>query len=286
MQYSRLTWEQSVLWLRQQPAQDARVRACYYDDPLIEAAQRFAASAEWRASRDLIPRPPGRALDLGAGRGISSYALACDGWTTIALEPDPSPIVGSNAIHTLAEATGLPIYAVENYAETLPFANSTFDLIYARQFLHHARDLEAVCYEIARVLKRGGWFLATREHVISRSRDLKDFLANHPLHHLYGGENAFRLCEYREALSAAGLRLVQIMGPFENQINYSPMTEVEMRGVICRFAYRAIGAKPINQLLNERYALGRWLFGCLKHWASRLNRTPGRLYSFLLIKDA
>ena len=63
------TWEQAVLWLRSQPQRQDLVRACYYDDPLYEAAERFRQSGEWQATARLVRRwLPGKVLDLGAGR--------------------------------------------------------------------------------------------------------------------------------------------------------------------------------------------------------------------------
>src|SRR3989304_10231248 len=102
MNYKPMTWEEAVLWLKQQPDQTELVKACFFDDPLIETAERYYKSSEWEAVRELIPNPQGKALDLGAGRGISSYALAKDGWDTTALEPDKSKIVGAGAIRSLA----------------------------------------------------------------------------------------------------------------------------------------------------------------------------------------
>src|SRR5262249_28824130 len=124
MTTSAMTWEQSVAWLRVQPDQVELVRACFFDDPLLAAAQRFHASSEWVATRALLPSPPGRALDMGAGRGIASYALAADGWQVTALEPDPSNLVGAGAIRALASESGNPIEVVEQWGETLPFASA------------------------------------------------------------------------------------------------------------------------------------------------------------------
>ncbi len=137
----------------------------------------------------LQPYLPDHVLDLGAGRGISSYAFAQSGSTVMALEPDSSQIVGAGAIRALVEQTQLPIQAIQEYGETLPFSNQIFDVVYGRAVLHHARDLKQLCQEAARVLKPGGAFLATREHVISHKADLPRFLEAHSLHRYYGGEN-------------------------------------------------------------------------------------------------
>ena len=187
------TWEEAVLWLKAQPEEVELVRACFFDDPLIDAAERYYASSEWDAVRKLTGPTGGRALDVGAGRGISSYALARDGWQVTALEPDPSAVVGAGAIEQLATASNLPIEVVRDWGESLPFPDASFDLVYGRQVLHHARDLPTLCAEMARVLKPAGTFIATREHVIFKDADLAVFLAEHPLHRLYGGENAYRL---------------------------------------------------------------------------------------------
>src|SRR5437016_3057671 len=101
------SWEEAVRWLCQQPDQQELVRACYYDEPRTQAAERFRRSEEWQATRAWLPKHLGRALDVGAGHGISSYALTVDGWRTTALEPDPSSFVGAEAIRRLAIEGGV-----------------------------------------------------------------------------------------------------------------------------------------------------------------------------------
>ncbi|RWP97518.1 class I SAM-dependent methyltransferase [Mesorhizobium sp.] len=92
----------------------ARPRAAYFDDPVV-AAQRYLESAEFDAVRSMIPRKVGRALDLGAGNGILSYALTREGWSVTAVEPDPSALVGAAAIRTLADKTGTRIDVIEAF---------------------------------------------------------------------------------------------------------------------------------------------------------------------------
>ena len=260
-----MNWEQAVAWLREQPDQQELVRACFYDDPLPEAARRYHACAEWQAVRRLLPATPGSVLDLGAGRGIAAYSLARDGWTVTALEPDPSPLVGGGAIRELARESGLHLTVVEQWGERLPFADASFDAVHARQVLHHARDLDRLCGEIARVLRPGGAFVATREHVVDREEDLPAFFASHPLHRLYGGENAFPLARYRQALARAGLTVDGVLSPWESDINLYPLTLDDIRQRLAQAS-----GFPFPRLIPN------WLL----HWKSRRASSPGRLYTF------
>jgi len=267
-----LTWEEAVLWLRQQPDQAALVRDCFYDDPLRESAERYYRSSEWRAVQSILTGAVrGDALDLGAGRGISSYSLARDGWRVTALEPDTSSVVGAGAIRMLAEETKLAIRVIEEWGEKLPSPDESFDLVYARQVLHHARDLRALCREVYRVLKPGGLFVATREHVISKREDLQAFLEAHPLHRLYGGEHAYFVAEYIDAIKQAGLRLTRILNPLESDINLFPDTRqaVKMK-LAAKIKWPWPGLIPDAALA----LLGSTL------------RTPGRLYTFIGRKAA
>jgi len=273
-----ITWEEAVQWLRGQQDQEQLVRDCYYDDPLFAAAERYWQSGEWHAIRGFLPAGDGSALDVGAGRGIASYALAREGFQVTALEPDPSETVGAGAIRSLAEGTEFPIKVVEEVSERLPFADESFDLVFARAVLHHTRDLEGACREFFRVLKPGGRLLAVREHVISRPSDIQQFLDQHPLHRLYGGENAFLLGRYREAISGAGFNGVQVLPPWQSAINYFPQTEALLKdGVISRAAKIYPGAGRIFRFLLE--FPGMWPLGCFL--LSKIDQRPGRLYSFI-----
>lgn len=275
------TWEQAVSWLLSQPEHSELCRACYYDRPALGAAQRFWASEEWRALRAVMPSPPGAALDVGAGMGVAAYALARDGWRTVALEPDASDFVGAGAIRRLAAEAGLTIEVVQEWGESLPFADASFDLVHARQVLHHARDLPRFCRELQRVLKPGGTLVATREHVISSAKQLPAFLAKHPLHKLYGGENAFTLQAYLEALRDSGLQVQRQWGPLESVINYAPLTQAGLADEISGRASRLPGAVPIVRALLAPL----WRTRALA-LLSRLDRRPGRLHSFVARRPA
>jgi 2-polyprenyl-3-methyl-5-hydroxy-6-metoxy-1,4-benzoquinol methylase len=224
MNAERLSWEEAVRSLLAREDQAELVRACYYDGTPIAAAERFHASEEWQATRALLPAPGGDALDVGAGRGISSYALARDGWKVTALEPDPSDLVGSGAIRAVAASSRLSITVVEDFGETLPFDSGSFDVVYGRAVLHHARDLRAFCSELFRVLRPGGTIVAAREHVVSSAAQLQRFLAEHPLHRSYGGENAYSRGSYADALTRGGFADLHVLAPFASPVNFAPWT--------------------------------------------------------------
>lgn len=275
-----ISWEAAVQWLRAQPEQKELVYACYYDQPLEQAASRYYYSAEWLAIRDLLPRCAGKVLDVGAGHGITSYALAKDGWQVTALEPYPSDEVGAGAIRRLAQGENLPIDVVQEFGEKIPFQDGCFDVVFARQALHHANDLPQFCTEIARVLKPGGRFVAIRDHVISHKTDLEKFLAIHPLHRYYGGENAFLLQEYKQAFASAGLILKQALRPLESAINFSPHDDVSLKK---EFIGR-IEKLPIGTLIGKILRSYPIIYRMALNSAARFDNRPGRVYSFVCDK--
>lgn len=262
-----ISWEKAVLWLKKQKNQEELVKACYFDDPPIESAKRFYKSPEWREVQKILSQyKKGKALDIGAGRGISSYALAKDGWETVALEPDKSNIVGTGAIKKIIKSEGLNIKIVNEYGEKLPFQRIFFDLVYSRQSLHHAKNLRKFCMEVYRVLKHNGIFLFTREHVLTKKEDLQQFLDSHPLHHLYGGEHAYTLNEYKAAILGSGLRIKKIMPSYNSDINLYPSSKEQIK---------------LEYEKKFGFAIPKLLFKCILYKRNLQDNVSGRNYSFI-----
>lgn len=264
----QLTWEEAVAQLLAQEGERELAEACYFDSPVEACAERFYRSEEWAQTRRYLPAVSegARALDIGAGRGIASYALAKEGWSVSALEPDESGLVGAGAIRELLRHEALDISVVVAEGERLPFEDATFDLVYLRQVLHHAKDLGRLCGEIGRVLKKGGMLVAVREHVIDRHADRERFFEKHPLHRLYGGENAYLLREYIDAIEGGGIRLDVVLPPYSNPVNLAPWNPEKIR----RKLYE-----------KSRLHWPMWSVGFLLRMLDRFSKQPGRLYSFI-----
>jgi SAM-dependent methyltransferase len=271
-----MTTEQAVLALRGDPRYADVVRDAYLGPDAIGNAERFFASAEFAAVLLLaggrVAR--GAVLDVGAGTGIASYAFARGGAReVVALEPDPSDVVGQGVIRRIRD--GLPISIEGGWGEALPFADGRFDVVYLRQVLHHARDLDALVRECARVAARGGVVLATREHVADDAGQLEVFLAAHPIHRLAGGEHAYPLPAYVEAFRRAGLEGPRVLGPYDSVVNAFPAIRDEA-------SLRRHPAVVLEQRLGAVGRLAARVPGVTSLVRRVIDRPlPGRLYSFV-----
>jgi SAM-dependent methyltransferase len=278
-----MTWEQAVQYLRTLPEHKDLVRDAYLDEDIMGAAKRFHASEEYREVLTLIGKyvkkdAPWDVLDVGAGNGIASYAFASEGHRVFALEPDESDDVGAGAIEKLCKKGDMKIEILRSQAEKISLADGSIDVAYVRQALHHAGDLPKMIGEVARVLREDGCLIACREHVVDNDDQLKVFLETHPLHKFYGGEHAYPLDTYTEALTGAGLQIKEVLGPYDSVINYAPIEKARFRKTVAdrfrRFSIQWMmrGLFSVDAIWN----LFAYLF-------NSLDRNPGRLYSFLAV---
>lgn len=276
------TYEESVKWMREQSEHSELVKQCYLDEDNLAAANRFLSSEEFSEIVKLLrPHRKLKILDLGCGNGIASYAFASLGHEVYAVDPDLSEDVGLGATARLAsKVSNGSIKTFQAFAESLPFPDSTFDIVYARQALHHFSDLHKGLAECSRVLKPKGFFLASREHVINDEQQLEIFLENHLLHKLHGGENAYPLNNYISALQQSDFRIVKCMAPFDTIINHFPTSNTQVKQWLFQVLEKKLG-KAVASVLAQ-FSPVESLY---RYRLSRFCNSPGRLYSFLCIKE-
>ncbi|MHB8690596.1 MAG: class I SAM-dependent methyltransferase [Solirubrobacteraceae bacterium] len=96
-----------------------------------------------------------RSLEIGAGTGYFSLNLMQAGVVKQATCTDISPGMVST-LGANARRLGLEVRAARAEAESLPFADQSFDLVLGHAVLHHLPDLDRAFAEFHRVLRPGG----------------------------------------------------------------------------------------------------------------------------------
>jgi SAM-dependent methyltransferase len=145
-----------------------------------------------------------RILEVACGPGLSLAHLAQIGQQDTLVGIDVSAEMLQGASRNINAAGGAPRLARAS-ATGLPFAEGTFDLVYATRFIHIFTRKESVLQELRRVVRDGGLmaieFYARPYHLIPyligrNRRPWSQFLWQHPtvadVHRLMGRDVSFR----------------------------------------------------------------------------------------------
>lgn len=155
---------------------------------------------EWLAAQ-----PGEYVLDLGCGDGQLTERLRTTGAVVRGVD-------ASTAMVVAARARG--IVADEAKAESLPFADATFDAVFSNAALHWVRGQDEMLGQVKRVLRPGGRFVAEmggHGNIAAIRIALIAVLARHGFGDLENEVNYYPTPEaYRRRLEQAGFRVERI----------------------------------------------------------------------------
>jgi len=270
-----MNWEETIKYARGKSEYSDLIKQAYLSDDLEDNVKRYRTSEEYSEIKKLITKYGENAetvLDVGSGNGISAVSFALDGFNVVSVEPDKSETVGAGAVKILKRIYSLNnLRIIESIAEEADIKNEEFDLVFVRQALHHAADLDKFIQNISKYLKKDGLFIAVREHVVFDEKDKQLFLKTHPLNGFYGGENAFTEDEYLKAFEKAGLDVISVLRFFDSVINYFPVSSERIELIKSQSCFVKIMKRLTKCLLKREIIVDEKDF-------------PGRMCSFIAVK--
>ncbi len=148
------------------------------------------------------PAPTDRAIDLGAGAGHASLALAPHVAQVVAIDPTPEMLAVAGRLATERGIGNIELVVAT--ADALPFPEASFDVAISRFSIHHWPDVAGALREVARVLRPGGRMVLI-DLVAPDDARLDTFLnaveiLRDPTH-----ARTLALADWRAVLGAAGL---------------------------------------------------------------------------------
>lgn len=214
-------------------------------------AYRYGQYAPWMLEVMEFSQHPGqKLLELGGGIGTDLSQFAGHGALTTDLDLSAGHLALAKENFKLR---GLHGEFIHHDAETLPFEDDTFDVVYSNGVIHHTPNTKAVVQEIRRVLKPGGkaiimvyaenslhywrnlvWAIGVKEEalrsqsmgeIMSRSVERSDNAAARPLVKVYTPARLRNLFDGFEDLTLLRRQMVSDEKP--RLLTFVPLTTLE-----------------------------------------------------------
>jgi SAM-dependent methyltransferase len=231
------------------------------------AAQSYVTSASHAKGDDLrrlvqLAAPSGteRLLDIATGGGHTALAFAPLVASVTAVDLTP-PMLAAAAAHVAERGATNITFSVAD-AESLPFADATFDIVTTRTAPHHFADPSAYVRETARVLVPGGLFLLD-DNMAPEDDELDAFMNRFEQWRDPSHVRAYRPSQWRAWMEGSGLRVV-VDDPLE----------------LKTYAF-ADWTERMRMPADQRDALEQWLLAAPKRCRDffRLEAIDGRVHS-------
>jgi ubiquinone/menaquinone biosynthesis C-methylase UbiE len=125
---------------------------------------RYAAEPHIREMASFAEAAGKRVLEIGCGLGTDGAQFAQAGAEYVGMDLSAASVTLASANLRLRN---LPAGWLVSDAESLPFADNTFDLVYSNGVLHHTPDLPAAVAEVRRILRPNGRAIVMMYHKTS-----------------------------------------------------------------------------------------------------------------------
>ncbi|TQV78588.1 class I SAM-dependent methyltransferase [Denitrobaculum tricleocarpae] len=166
-----------------------------FEDETLSVPQA-AAAGNRRMAAFAAPSAGDRVLEVGCGFADASKLLTQEfGCHAVAVDNAPWRLSGADIAGTRDR---VQLLAAEH--GRLPFADRSFDLVWAAETLGYADDLSRTISDIARVLRPGG-------HLILLEWFGSVLLSPRPILELYGASHLWPQRRWRSELAAAGFEI-------------------------------------------------------------------------------
>ena len=207
-----------------------------------------------------------RALEVGAGSGRDSVALAAEGAIPFILDYSMASLEVARAV---AAREGQRALLVRADALRLPFREGTFDVVFHQGLLEHFRDPMPLLRENVRALKPDGVLLVDvpqRFHLYTLMKHVLIVLGKW----FAGWETEFTIGELERVMERAGVRIVRRYGSWMIPgLFYRGLRVALLRSRLARLPL----FPPPVPLLS----------GAMAAWRSVWARTPVAWYTYFVI---
>ena len=151
-----------------------------------------------------------RVLEVGAGSGRDTLALARGGAVAVVLDYSPASL---ELVRRQAIDQGIPVHLVRADALAMPFRDGTFDVVFHQGLLEHFRDPMPLLRENARVTARAGRVIVDVPQTLHLYTAMKQALIAFNTW-FAGWETQFTPGQLERLCALAGLRVRRTYGEF------------------------------------------------------------------------
>jgi SAM-dependent methyltransferase len=160
-----------------------------------------------------------RVLEVGAGTGVDSIAIAERGAHAVVLDLSREALI--LARHN-SQSNGVTLLGIQGDAFRMPFPSGAFDIVFHQGLLEHFKNPVPLLLENRRVLKRGGHLLVDvpqKYHFYTVEKHLRMLLGKWP----FGWETEYSIGQLESIVAAAGFK---VRSSYGHRYAYRPLLAI------------------------------------------------------------